>query len=126
MHKKMMTLLLAAAFMFGAGCAPKHVVKNWEASGGSRADATVEVGFEYNPMRQIPDVNENQAYEQAVKRCQAWGYEDAEPFGMYRKICQQMINDPFLGSGCVSMLVTRQYQCLGGSNINPVTGHSNK
>lgn len=117
--KKLVTLALAAAFLCGTGCA-KQVNKMWEASGGSRADATVEVGFVYDPTREIPQHNEQQAYQQAVKRCQAWGYTDAEPFGLVKSTCQNTVLQPFAGPVCVSMLVTRQYQCLGQGN-NPTT-----
>lgn len=118
MHKKLMTLLLAAAFAIGTGCAPKTVTKNWEASGGSKADAIVEVGFTYNPQLEKPETSDAQARAEAIKRCQAWGYEDAEPFGMFKQNCQQMDFIPFAGLQCQSMLITRQYQCLGHAGIS--------
>lgn len=111
MHK-LTTLLLAAGMMFG--CA-KQVHKTWESSGGSRADAVVEVGFTYNPQTEQPETSDRQALEEAIKRCRAWGYESAEPFGMFKQNCQQMVSVPFGGLQCQSMLVTRQYQCLGTS-----------
>lgn len=121
MHKKMMTLLLAAAFVIGTGCA-KQVTKNWEAAGGSRADATVEVGFTYYPEREKPAMSDAQAYQEALRRCQAWGYTDAEPFGLIKENCQQMDFVPFAGLVCGKMLVTRQYQCLGRGDSSFTTG----
>lgn len=111
--RKVGTLILAAAFLVCAsGCAQK-VVKTWEAAGGSRADATVEVGFVFNPEVEIPSHSEQQALQEARKRCQSWGYGDAEPFGLVKSTCQQSRYAPFAGLICTSMLVTRQYQCLG-------------
>lgn len=110
--KRLFTLTLAAAFALAAGCA-KPVDKTWQAAGGSRSDATVEVGFVYNPEYEIPRYNENQALQEALKRCRAWGYSDVEPFGMYKKTCQQTRLAPFGGVICTEMYVSRQYQCLG-------------
>lgn len=121
--KKLLTLTLAAAFMLATGCGPKNVAKTWEAAGGSRADATVEVGFTYNPQFEIPQHNENQALQEALKRCRAWGYADVEPFGMYKKTCQQSQLAPFGGVICTEMYVSRQYQCLGRGDSS--TGNVN-
>lgn len=117
--RKLATLTLAAALaLVATGCA-KPVTKMWQAAGGSRADATVEVGFEYNPQREQPQVNDQQALAEAVRRCQSWGYADAEPFGMTKNICQRFDPMPFGGVVCGSMLVTRQYQCLGRGIADP-------
>ena len=115
---KLATLLLAALFLCGLGCA-KKVTKYWEAAGGSRADATVIVGYTYNPQLEIPVPDGSQAHAEAVKRCQAWGYQEAEAFGLVTKRCQ----DP----QCVEMLVTQQYQCLGrGDMSTPLEGEPAK
>lgn len=116
--KKLATLTLAGVMLFAVGCGPKQVFKAWEASGGSRADATVEVGFVYNPMQEKPEFNESQARTEATRRCEAWGYTDAEPFGLSKEQCQHMIFVPFSGMVCDSMLVTRQFQCLGQGTGN--------
>ena len=76
--KRLTMALLAAALLGSAGCA-KKVTKMWEAAGGSRADATGEVGYTYNPQNELPEANELQALQEARKRCQAWGYQEAEP-----------------------------------------------
>ena len=54
-------------------------------------------------------IDSSQAREQAVKRCQAWGYQEAEAFGLITKRCQDV--------QCVEMLVTQQYQCLGRGDM---------
>lgn len=114
--KKIITLLLAATFLFGTGCA-KKVFKNWASSGGSRADATVEVAFVYNPGAEIPEYSEAQGRQVAVEKCRFWGYPEAEPFGMVKKKCQQMIYNPWVGPQCVEMLVTQEFQCLGRGDM---------
>lgn len=123
--KKVATLFLATIFLCGIGCAPKPVVKMWEASGGSRADATVEVGFLYNPETEKPEHSEQQALQEALKRCQAWGYTNAEPFGLYKERCQKQRYAPYVGMICYQMFVSRQYQCLGrGDSSLPTSGNS--
>lgn len=109
--KKLVTLILAGAFLVNLGCTKKIIV-DWQAAGGSRADATVEVGYSYNPVDQVPQANEAQAHEQALKRCRAWGYSEAEAFGLVTRRCVNTIYTMF-GPMCNEMLVTKQFQCLG-------------
>ena len=108
----------AKEFVFGvlfvgmtAGCASK-VPMEWSASGGSRADATVELAYQYNAMNQVPQTSSEQADRVAAQRCKAWGYESAEPFGMQRTKCQQF-GTGFYAQTCLDMVVSLQYQCLG-------------
>ena len=101
--KKLVTLFLAALFLCGIGCA-KKVVKHWEAAGGSRSDATIVVGYSYMNGLEIPQVDPSQARQQALERCRAWGYQDAEPFGLVSK-------HPVYGTN--EIMVTQSFQCLG-------------
>lgn len=112
MRKIWLNVLLALVLACSVGCA-KKVVKSWASAGGSRADATVEVGYTYNPNLEIPETNEAQGRKVAEEKCRFWGYSEAEPFGMVKSTCQQMAYDPFVGPHCVNMLVVQQYQCLG-------------
>ena len=115
--KKILTLL-TMALIIGAtsGCA-KKVMKSWAAAGGSRADATVQVGFVYNPQTEIPEVTEYQGRRVAEEKCRFWGYPEAEPFGMVKKQCQQIVYNAFAGPQCVEILVTQEYQCLGRGDM---------
>lgn len=116
--KKLATLTLAAALVLAVtGCA-KPVMKQWQAAGGSRADATVEVGYTYYPQTERPETSDQQALQEAVRRCKAWGYFDAEPFGMVSRRCSDMYYTIF-GPQCRQMLVTAQFQCLGQGNTTP-------
>ena len=97
------TAVLAAVLV--AGCATQ---KELVPTGGSRADGTVNLSFEYG-MFEKPVVNWNAAMDAATHRCSAWGYRSAEPFGGQTTRCEA-VN----GYGnCVRWLATVTYQCAG-------------
>jgi hypothetical protein len=99
-------IVAASAFLILVGCATPEVM---QATGGSRADGTVDLSYEYGIFQQ-PIVDMNAAIVTATNRCQAWGYTAAEPFGGQINHCNQMN-----GYGqCLDMLVTVKYQCTGG------------
>ena len=117
--KKITVFALAIVVAVSAlvtGCARK-VEKDWVPTGGSRADATIELSFEYNPETEIPVQNEQQGLDLAIARCQSWGYRSAEPFGGHKTICTRTMPGAF-GQTCYREMVTKQYQCLGrGSEV---------
>lgn len=96
-----------ALVLFGcvalSGCATTVVPT---ASGGSRSDGTVEMSYEYGAMM-VPQVDYATAKRTAVRRCQAWGYKDAESFDTGLKKCSA----PSV-YGCDAYRVTIQYQCI--------------
>ena len=99
------SILAVAIVIILSGCA---VQKELVPTGGSRSDGTVELSYEFG-MFEVPKVDLNQGSAAAAKRCQAWGYSDAEPFGGQKNLCQQRN-----GFGdCLHTLVTVQYQCIG-------------
>jgi hypothetical protein len=101
----LMGLLLCTAVL--SGCS---VNKDWVATGGSRADATIKLSYQYG-FGQDVIVSEQQAVELAKKRCNVWGYTGAEAFGGVTRVCNQM------GSmGCNDGIVTKEYQCIGQGN----------
>ena len=102
MKTKSILLVAVAVAVALTGCAAQ---KNWGASGGSKADGTVKLAYTYG-MFEVPEVNEAQAQEIAVKRCLAWGYENAVAFDFVSTQCQQMTQ-----SGCSRTIVTKEYQC---------------
>jgi hypothetical protein len=77
------------------------------ATGGSRADGTVNLSYEYG-MFQKPIVNTQLAQVNAAQKCQAWGYTDAQAFGGGLRQCEER-NE----YGCIRTLVTVTYQCTG-------------
>lgn len=87
-----------------AACATPEVL---QATGGSRADGTVSLSFEYG-LFQKPVVDWNQANATAAQRCAAWGYSSADRFGGVINRCEQ-----YNQYGCILTLVTVNYQCTG-------------
>lgn len=108
-----MKLLYVAALaaLTLSGCA---TVKTWSATGGSRADATVRLSYEYGQFEQ-PQTNETEALNLAIARCKTWGYTGAEAFGGVTQQC----NMPGGMGGCARFLVTKEYQCTGTGNRDP-------
>jgi|TARA_B100002003_G_C13653215_1_gene332222 uncharacterized protein YceK len=101
--KLLLTLLFVLTAL--AGCAS---VKTLQATGGSRADGTVELSYTYG-MFEKPQVQWDQGLITATERCKAWGYQGAEAFGGTTSECQS-----YNGYGnCVRWLVTVKYQCIG-------------
>ena len=97
--------LFACVLVVAAGCA---TVKVPVSTGGSRADATVDMSFDYG-MFEKPTIDWNQTGATASKRCGAWGYTGAESFGGAKETCLA-----FNGYGnCVRQRVTMTYQCTG-------------
>ncbi len=109
LHKKELPLkhisfstVLLFLFMQMQGCA---VQKQLIPTGGSRADGTVKLSFEYG-LFESPQLDPRQGLSAAQQRCSSWGYKNAEPFGGSTKICIQSTR-----SDCVRWLVSVEYQC---------------
>src|SRR5271154_4429873 len=97
-------LALVLPFYLG-GCA---TTEEFVATGGSRADGTVNLEYEYG-MFQSPREDSDQGVTLAASTCAGWGYSGSQPFGGETQQCEA-VN----GYGnCVRWLVTRRYQCLG-------------
>src|SRR5438309_1804029 len=106
-------LALVAVLYLGA-CA---ATKDFAATGGSRADGTVDLSYEYG-LFQVPHEDQVQGGTLATSKCAAWGYSGAEPFGGETRICSVPTN-----SGCARFLVTRKYQCTANSP-SPLTSNT--
>jgi hypothetical protein len=103
---------LAIGLMLALSCASVlsgcSVHKDFYATGGSRADGVVDVGYEYQSNEQ-PVADRTQAYQIARSKCALWGYGDAEPFGPAQQTCEARS-----GFGqCAAFRVSIKYQCLG-------------
>jgi hypothetical protein len=102
----MKTVILATSIAaLLVGCA---TAKPWSATGGSRADATVRLSYEYGPFEK-PQTNESEAVNLAIARCKTWGYTGAEAFGGSTQQCSM----PGGMGGCNRWTVTKEYQCTG-------------
>ncbi len=104
MYKIKQFVILAIIVLGIVGCTAK---KPWSATGGSRSDGVIKLSYEEAMFERV-QVDRLQEIELAKKRCSAWGYNNAEAFGGITKVC----NEPS-SSGCVSWLITKEYQCLG-------------
>lgn len=100
--KKIAVVALVSLML--AGCA---VHKDMIAVGGSKADGTVKMAYEYGPF-ESPDVSSQQGVVAAAKKCLAWGYKSAEAFGGSETTCVQP--DPTFG--CAKTRVTTEFQCI--------------
>lgn len=89
--------------------------KLWIPTGGSRADGTVKLSYEYN-LFESPKLSAQQGMEAAADRCKAWGYSSAEAFGGVVTTCTS--RDQF--GSCTYWVVTADYQCIGNSGPPPL------
>lgn len=100
-RKLALHLTLALAL---AGCATEKILAP---TGGSRADGTVELGYDFW-MAEKPVVDYPAAQQRAVERCKVWGYSGAEAFGGGKQQCLQVGR-----YGCEHTQVSITYQCTG-------------
>ena len=98
---KLFTIALTASIISGWS-----VQKNWIATGGSKADGTIKLSYEHSRFEK-PQLSEQQALSQAKRRCNAWGYSQAEAFGGTISQC----NSGSISS-CKNWFVTKEYQCM--------------
>ena len=95
--------VLLVALLLLSGCATNVTP---QATGGSKADGTVTLSYEYGLFEQ-PVVDWSTAKVQAKERCKAWHYKNAEAFGGAQTHCLA-----FNGYGnCVRTQVNVTYQC---------------
>jgi len=97
-------ILIGGVIATLAGCATPIAM---ESTGGSRADGSITMSYEYG-MFQRPEVDHEAAARTAGARCQAWGYDRAEPFGAGEQTC--LARNEY---GCLRWRVDTKFQCLG-------------
>ena len=83
-------------------------------TGGSRADGTVIMSYELTEFQRAK-FTPGQGYEDAKKRCEAWGYTDTEAFGGTTKTCSRTAA---FGS-CNKWRYDMTFQCLGKPEATP-------
>lgn len=106
LHAVVLLVFLVATTL--SGCAVK---KDFYASGGSRADGTIDMAYDFAQFEK-PVVDKAQAQNIAKSKCRVWGYTDAEAFGSRAIQCHQ-----FNGYGtCIGGQVIYKYQCIGSLN----------
>lgn len=98
-----MKKLILLCTLLIAGCATN---KTFEAIGGSKADATIKLAYEYGVFEK-PVVNWDLADSTARQRCAAWGYKNAQRFTTTNHCIS------YNGYGnCIRTQVNVVYQCL--------------
>ena len=103
---KLFGIIVLALIAF-VGC---ETIKIPTAVGGSKADATVVMGYQYGGFER-PVVDWDKAEVEAGRVCRNWGYDRAEPFGGAMSECSASNQ-----YGCVQWIVSVQYQCLNESS----------
>ena len=107
--KLVITIIVAATAAACVTATPKVLVP----FGGSRADGTVELAFEFRAS-EVPVVDYAAGQVSATQRCQAWGYTNAEAFGGAQRQCMARYEE----LGCVAFRTTVSYQCTGAKPPN--------
>lgn len=107
-HFSTTKLILILPFITLAGCAEDFPVttaaKSWDAIGGSKADAVVELSYEYN-YNESPKINEGSAFKEAKYRCGNWGYSSSTPFDPSTECVA------YQGMECNTWKVVQKFQC---------------
>ena len=103
---------LVVAAIIAATAAACATAKELVPVGGSRADGTVQLAFDYGGFEK-PVVDGAAALVTATQRCQAWGYKNAEAFGGAQQQCTASNQ-----YGCMAYRVTVSYQCTGANSPN--------
>ncbi len=101
MFKKL--ILAASLITIVAGCT---VNKTLTATGGSKSGGFIELSYTIGAFEK-PIVDWNSGLQTAIKRCNAWGYNNAESFGGQKRKCasRDMYNN------CSLTRVYINYQC---------------
>lgn len=97
-------LLIGTMSVLLVGCA---VQKELVPTGGSKADGIVELSYSYRRF-ESPQIDFEQGARAAKKRCEKWGYKDAERFGGQKRVCSERDG----AYSCAEHFVTIEYQCI--------------
>ena len=99
-------VLVASLLLLGLGaCASTD---RWSAAGGNREAGVVRLSYEYPEFHQ-PQMSDAAAEKLALNRCNAWGYQQAEPIEGQVRQCSNKDD-----GNCNLWTVTREFQCKQG------------
>jgi hypothetical protein len=93
--------MLVFSVLFWSSSSQKEVL----VTDGSRADGTLTMSYEYDDSDK-PKINWDGAKKKAIKKCESWGYSDAEFFEGEVKKCISKDKD-----GCNRWEITYKCQC---------------
>ena len=108
------TLFALMAVVLASACTTTEKM-NWVGVGGSKADGNVVLGIDVAPKMGVTETevewDVNQANAEAARRCQNWGYADAEVFSEQFPVQKRCF--PQGMSPCWSKTYRVFYQCIG-------------
>ena len=93
--------LMATALL--TACATPSPVR---VSNGDRSQGMVTLSYDYN-VTQKPSINWRQGLQEAVARCQQWGYGTAIPTDKTSKTCTAKTQ----GGDCIAWRLSTDFQC---------------
>jgi YecR-like lipoprotein len=108
-----------AAALIGAAlltsCSQTAVTKVPVATGGSKSDGTIQLAYERKASEAVT-VDWAVAEQNALQRCQSWGYSQVDAFAGARTQCVEMGQGLFINGAvpgaCAREMVFTNYQCL--------------
>lgn len=100
-----LVLVLLVCAVLLAACTVKKTPMPY---GGSKADGMVKLSYTIGSYRQAK-VDKEQTRQRALKRCQAWGYENVQHFGSTKECVR------YSGFSCSAWRVKLKYQCIAES-----------
>ena len=105
--------IIGAALL--TSCSQTAVTRVPAATGGSKADGTIQLAHE-RKASEVVTVDWAAAEQNALKRCQSWGYSHVEAFASGVTQCLEtgqglLINGAVPGA-CAREMVFTNYQCL--------------
>jgi len=100
-----MRILIGLITLFLVGCKTIQVVPT--ALDGSKVDGVIELGYEVTSGLDTYEVDWIKGGEEAIKRCQAWGYKSADPFGGIKNECTR-----YHDGDCLARTYFKKYQCI--------------
>ncbi len=103
-----MKTLMFFSLLILSGCVSTIVDRVGIPSGGSKSDGIIELSYSYRLM-ETPNIDWNQTNLNAIKRCNSWGYNDAEIFGAAETRCTNYNYN----YGCTQTVEILKYQCIG-------------
>ena len=109
------TLLVAVLLLALGACAGAPVASTPQAISGSKSDGTIRLAYDVIGSGSA-SVNWQAAEQNALRRCQAWGYSRVDAFAGGTERCTEVGRGLLINGGvpgvCVRKTFTKDYQCL--------------
>lgn len=108
-------IVLGGAVLALGACGGAPVASTPQAVTGSKSDGTIRLAYHVTGAGSAP-VNWQAAEQNALRRCQAWGYSRVDAFAGGTERCTEvgrglLINGALPGV-CIKRSYTKDYQCM--------------